>query len=56
MVLDDGGAAIRVRTLTRKPMSVRWSTEKIKNVRARPRNPNPKDDEQDETLPERLTK
>ncbi len=56
VVLDDGGPAIRVRTVTRRPMSGRWNTEKVKKVRARPLNPNPQDDEQTETLPERLTK
>ena len=56
MVLDDGGPAIRVRTVTRRPMSVRWSKEKIQKVRARPRNPNPVDEEQTEPLPERLTR
>ena len=35
---------------------MRWDTEKIKKIRARPRNPNPQDDEQTETLPERLNK
>ena len=56
VVLDDGGAATRVRTATRRPKSVRWNIEKVKSIRARPRHPNPKDDEQEETLPERLTK
>ena len=37
-------------------MSARWNIEKVKNARARPRNPNPKDEEQQETLPEILTK
>ena len=33
VVLDDGGAAIRVRTVTRKPMSARWNKEKIEHIR-----------------------
>ena len=56
VVLDDGGPAIRVRTVNRKPMTVRWNADKVKKVRARPRNPNPKDEDQQETLPERLTR
>ena len=42
--------------MTRKPMPARWNIEKVANVRARPRNPNPQDDEQQEALPERLTR
>ena len=56
VVLADGGPTIRARTVTRRPMSARWNIEKVKKVRAKPRNPNPKDEEQLEALPERLTK
>ena len=55
VVLDDDGPAIRVRTVTRRPMPVRWNIEKVKKVRARPRYPNPKDEDQEEALPDRLT-
>lgn len=54
--LDDGGAAIRVRTIMRRPFSCRWSLEKIKQIRARPSTPNPSDDNQEEVLSERLTR
>ena len=56
VVLRDGGAAIRVRTVLRRPKSDRWDAKALGDVKARPKMPNPKDEEQAEALPERLTK
>ena len=42
MVLGDGGAAIRVRTVFRPAASHRWNPEAIKAIKATPRMPNPK--------------
>ena len=56
VALDDGGAAIRVRTIIRRPLTARWNPEKIQKIRARPRNPNPENADQPDVLPERLTR
>ena len=56
MVLRDGGAAIRVRTVMRRPMKDRWNADEVKNITPTPRQPNPKDVEQDEAMPERLSR
>ena len=42
VVLGDGGAAIRVRTVLRRAASDRWNPEAIKAIKATPRTPNPK--------------
>ena len=54
--LDDGGLAIKVRTVMRRPASVRWSADKISKIRARPRSPNPEAADKEEVLPERLSR
>ena len=56
VILADGGAAIRVRTVLRRPMSDRWSVEALKTICSTPRRPNPADFTQRKTLPERQTK
>ena len=56
VAIEKGGAAIRVRTVKRKPAEDRWSGEALAEIKATPRNPNPKDEKQEEPLPERLTK
>ena len=55
VAMENGGAAIRVRTVKRKPIEERWSGEAITKITATPRSPNPKDTKQEEPLPERLT-
>ena len=42
VVLGDGGAPIRVRTVLRRAASDRWNPEAIKAIKATPRTPNPK--------------
>merc|ERR1712086_474798 len=56
VVLGDGGAAIRVRTVLRRPASDRWNPEAIKNIKATPRTPNPADEDQERAQPERDTR
>ena len=55
VVLAEGGPAIRVRTVKRRPMPDRWNVERLNEVRATPRCPNPKNEEQKIPLPERET-
>ena len=55
VAVENGGAAIRVRTVKRKPKEDRWSEEALNKIQATPRRPNPKDERQEEPLPERLT-
>ena len=43
VILDDGGAAIRVRTVLRRPKSDRWDADAIRKIKATPRSPNPVD-------------
>ena len=43
VVLPEGGAAIRCRTIRRKPSENRWDKKAIEDIVAGPRNPNPKD-------------
>ena len=56
IILDNGGAAIRVRTVKRRSEIDRWKYESIKGIVATPRNPNPKDDSQLSIESERDTK
>ena len=56
VALQDGGAAIKVRTVKRRPEDERWSAQAIKDIVASPKAPNPKDKNQGEIRPERLTK
>ena len=56
VTLRDGGAAIRVRTVLRRPKSDRWNPDAVKDIRATPRVPNPKDQDEKEAMPERLTR
>ncbi len=46
VVLAEGGPAIKVRTIKRKPITDRWSAEAIDNIKATPRRPKPQDEEQ----------
>ena len=55
VILEDGGPAIKVRTVERKPIDARWSKEAIINIKARPRNPNPKDPRQFDAAAESST-
>ena len=55
VVLGDGGAAIRVRTVLRRAASDRWNPEAVKGIKATPRNPNPEDQKQRRAQPERDT-
>jgi hypothetical protein len=43
VVLERGGPAIRCRTIKRRPVDDRWDAEKIAEISATPKNPNPKD-------------
>ena len=56
VVLGDGGAAIRVRTVLRRATSDRWNPEAIKAIRATPRTPNPENPDQERAHPERDTR
>ena len=56
VVLQDGGAAIKVRTVKRRPEDERWCARAIQDIVAYPRAPNPKDKGQGEVRPERLTR
>ena len=56
VVLQEGGPAIKVRTVRPRPTSERWSAEAIKQVVATPDAPNPKDPNQTVTKSERETK
>ena len=48
VVLEGGGQALRCRTIKRRPVSDRWSSKGIVEIKATPRRPNPKDpDEED---------
>jgi len=50
VVLGDGGAAIRVRTVLRRPVADRWNATAVKAVIATPRVPNPRDEEQEQVM------
>ena len=56
VVIGEGGAAIRVRTVLRRPASDRWNVDAAKAMRASPRVPNPDNLRQAKVMPERLTK
>ena len=56
VVIGEGGAAIRVRTVVRRPVSDRWNVDAVKAMQASPRVPNPENLRQANVMPERLTK
>ena len=47
-VVLNSGKAVRVRTIKRKPLELRWDAEKILNMKATPRRPDPSDPKKDE--------
>ena len=49
------GAAIRVRTVVRRPVSDRWNVDAVKAMQASARVPNPENLRQASVMPERLT-
>ena len=55
VVLAEGGPAIKVRTVKRKPLQDRWNAEEILKICATPRKPNPRDPKQEDTRCERMT-
>ena len=55
VVLPDGGPAIRVRTIVRRPVSERWDHQAIAAIKATPSQPNPKDKGQRTVEPESST-
>ena len=55
MAIGEGGAAIRVRTVLRRPVSDRWHVDAVKAVHASPRVPNAENLRQAKVMPERLT-
>ena len=50
------GRIIRVRTVLRRPLTDRWNVTAAKAIVATPRVPNPRDEDQEKVMPERLTK
>ena len=56
VVIGEGGAAIRVRTVFRRPASDRWNAGAVKTMQASPRVRNPENLRQVKVMPERLTK
>ena len=56
VVIGEGGAAIRVGTVVRRPISDRWNVDAVKAMQASPRVPNPENLRQANVMPERLTK
>ena len=56
VVLPDGGPAIKVRTVRSRPASERWNGEAVKQIRATPDAPNPRDLTQTDPRSERETK
>ena len=56
VILREGGAAIRVRSVKRRPEDERWCAQAIKDIVASPKAPNPKDKNQGDVMPERLTR
>ena len=48
VVLAQGGPAVRVRTVKRKPLEDRWDADAVREVKATPYKPNPKDQSQAE--------
>ena len=53
VVIGEGRAAIRVRTVLRRPASDRWNVDAVKAMQASPRVPNPENLRQAEVMPER---
>ena len=53
VVMEGEGPAIRCRTVKRRPMSDRWQANKVAEIRATPRRPNPKDAEDQELKTEK---
>ena len=45
VILEDGGHAVRCRTITRRPKDFRWDGKTISGIVATPRNPNPREKE-----------
>ena len=56
VVLENGGPAIRVRTVKPKPQGERWNAQSVREVAATVLHPNPKDDSQEEPRVERDTR
>ena len=56
VALENGGSVIRVRTVKRRPADDRWNGKAIQEIVASPKAPNPKDKDQVQVLPERLTR
>ena len=56
VVIGEGRAAIRVRTVLRRPASDRWIVDAVKAMQASLRVPNPENLRQARVMPERLTK
>ena len=56
MALVDGGPVVKVRTVIRVPDSAKWSAEQIPKLVATPRQPNPRDKDQEEANHLRNTK
>ena len=51
VALVDGGPVVKVRTVIRVPDSAKWNAEQIAKLVATPRQPNPRDKEQEEEKP-----
>lgn len=45
VVLEGGGPAMRCRTIKRRPQDCRWEANKVSEMKATPRHPNPKDEQ-----------
>ena len=56
VVIGEGGPAIRVRTVLRRPASDRWNVDAVKAMQASLRVPNPENLRQAKVMPERVTK
>ena len=56
VALMDGGPVIRVRTMIRVPDSVKWNAEQVAKLVAIPRQPNPRDKDQEDANNIRDTK
>ena len=56
VALVDGGPVVKVRTVIRVPDSAKWNAEQIAKLVATPRQPNPRDKEQEEANHLRNTK
>ena len=55
VILEHGGAAIRVRTVRRKPITERWSANAVEAIKTTPRHPNPRDEDQRDIRTEEAT-